>query len=54
MIINTKVWELVKPYALMFASGTLLSTAFALVLYESTHLIPIGNNEGLAMSRWTR
>ena len=53
LIINTKVWELVKPYALMFASGTLLSTAFALVLYESTHLIPIGNNEGLAAGRWT-
>ena len=53
LIINTKVWELVKPYALMFASGTLLSTAFALVLYESTHLIPIGNDEGLAAGRWT-
>ena len=48
-----QVWELVKPYALMFASGTLLSTAFALVLYESTHLIPIGNDEGLAAGRWT-
>jgi UTP--glucose-1-phosphate uridylyltransferase len=53
LIINTKIWELVKPFALMFASGTLLSTAFALVLYESTHLIPIGNDEGLAAGRWT-
>lgn len=53
LIVNSNVWEAVKPYALMFASGTLLSTAFALVLYESTHLIPIGDNEGLAAGRWT-
>lgn len=53
LIVNSKVWEAVKPYALMFASGTLLSTAFALVLYESTHLIPIGDDEGLAAGRWT-
>jgi UTP--glucose-1-phosphate uridylyltransferase len=53
LIVNSNVWEAVKPFALMFASGTLLSTAFALVLYESTHLIPIGDDEGLAAGRWT-
>ena len=42
-----------QAHALMYASGTLLSTAFALVLNESTHLIPIGDDEGLAAGRWT-
>ena len=38
---------------MMFASGTLLSTAFALVLYESTHLLAVSGDEGLDAGRWT-
>ena len=53
LIINMKVWHQIKPYALMFASGTLMSTAFALILFESTHLIAVDANEGLAAGRWT-
>ena len=53
LIINSNLWETIKPYALMFGSGTLLSTAFALVLYESTHLITVNADEGLATGRWT-
>ena len=53
LIINQPLWESVKPYAMMFASGTLLSTAFALVLYESTHLLAVSGNEGLDAGRWT-
>ena len=47
LVINQPLWEVVKPYAMMFASGTLLSTAFALVLYESTHLLAVSGDEGL-------
>ena len=53
LIINQPLWEAVKPYAMMFASGTLLSTAFALVLYESTHMLAVSGNEGLDAGRWT-
>ena len=53
LIINTQVWHLIKPYALMFASGTLMSTAFALILFEATHLIMVDADEGLAAGRWT-
>ena len=53
LVINNSFWQVVKPYALMFASGTLLSTAFALVLFESTHLIMTDEGEGLAAGRWT-
>jgi hypothetical protein len=48
LIINMKVWHQIKPHALMFASGTLMSSAFALILFESTHLIAVDANEGLA------
>jgi hypothetical protein len=48
LIINMKVLHQIKPHALMFASGTLMSTAFALILFESTHLIAVDANEGLA------
>jgi zinc transporter ZupT len=53
LIINNTFWNVIKPYALMFASGTLLSTSFALVLYESTHLLSVSGNEGLDAGRWT-
>ena len=53
LIINQKFWETIKPYMMMFASGTLLSTAFALVLYESTHLLAVSGDEGLDAGRWT-
>ena len=53
LVINQPLWEVVKPYAMMFASGTLLSTAFALVLYESTHLLAVSGDEGLDAGRWT-
>jgi UTP--glucose-1-phosphate uridylyltransferase len=52
LIVYSKIWDIIKPYAMMFASGTLLATAFALVLYESNHLIT-GSDEGLASGRWT-
>eukprot|EP00959_Pyramimonas_sp_CCMP1952_P392646 8227253-Pyramimonas_sp.AAC.2 len=35
-----------------FASGTLLSAAFFLLLYEATHLIPIGDSEAQAAGEW--
>ena len=54
LIINMDVWNFVKPYAFMFASGTLLSLAFSLVLYESTHLITDESaTESLAAGRWS-
>jgi UTP--glucose-1-phosphate uridylyltransferase len=53
LIINVTFWEAIKPYMMMFASGTLLSTAFALVLYESTHLLAVSGDEGLDAGRWT-
>ena len=53
LILNTKVWLTIRPYALMFASGTLMSTSFALILYESTHLITVSDDESLAAGRWT-
>ena len=54
LIINMDVWNFVKPYAFMFASGTLLSVAFSLVLYESTHLITDQSaTESLAAGRWS-
>ena len=53
LIINMTFWEAIKPYMMMFASGTLLSTAFALVLYESTHLLAVSGDEGLDAGRWT-
>jgi hypothetical protein len=52
LIINSKIWDVIKPYALMFASGTLLATAFALVLYESNHLLT-GSDEGETAPRTT-
>jgi len=54
LLINADVWNLVKPYACMFASGTLLSVAFCLVLYESNHLITDETStESLAAGSWS-
>lgn len=53
LIINMSLWEMLKSYALMFSSGTLMSTAFCLVLYESTHLITDqSSTESIASGRW--
>ena len=53
LIINMSLWETLKSYALMFSSGTLMSTAFCLVLFESTHLImEQSSTESLAAGRW--
>jgi UTP--glucose-1-phosphate uridylyltransferase len=52
-LVNMKLWAMIAPYAMMFSSGTLLTTAFALVLYESTHLITDqSSTESLAAGRW--
>ena len=53
LIVHTQVWEAIKPYSLMFCSGTLISTAFCLVLYESTHMITDGSDsESSAAGTW--
>ena len=52
-VINKERYESCKEYVMMFASGTLLSTAFALVLFEAVELINNPSNEGLAAGRWT-
>lgn len=48
-----KVYAAWKHHILMFSSGTLLCTAFALVLFEATHLVGTDGSEGLASGRWT-
>lgn len=52
-LVNVKLWERFQPYACMFASGTLFSTAFCLVLFEAVHLVGDGSStEALAAGRW--
>lgn len=51
--INLETYDKLKGYVMMFASGTLLSTAFALVLFDAVELINNPSNEGLAAGRWT-
>ena len=53
LAIQVDSYNAIKDYVVMFASGTLLSTAFALVLFDAVELINNPSNEGLAAGRWT-
>ena len=53
LVVHSTIWENVKAYGLMFASGTLVSTALCLVLFEATHLISTGySEESAAAGSW--